>query len=78
MREERGRPGAASVVRPTLLYISRMLKEIFLRVTLNEVKGLMYLKRRDSSPSRSLPLRPAQGRRAQNDNQSKEIYDALH
>ena len=103
MREERGRPGAASVVRPTLLYISRMLKEIFLRVTLNpsavtlnavkslrvnSVKGLMYLKRRDSSPSRSLPLSPGarffaslrmtEGRRAQNDNQSKEIYDALH
>ena len=39
---------AASVVSLTLLYISRMLKKV-LRVTLNEVKGLMYLKRRDSS-----------------------------
>ena len=39
----------ASVVRPTLFYISKMLKKGFLRVTLNEVKGLMYLKRRDSS-----------------------------
>ena len=38
----------ASVVSLTLLYISRMLKKV-LRVTLNEVKGLMYLKRRDSS-----------------------------
>jgi hypothetical protein len=38
-----------SVVRPTLLYINKMLKEVFLRVTLNEVKGLMYLKKRDSS-----------------------------
>ena len=37
-----------SVVSLTLLYISRMLKKV-LRVTLNEVKGLMYLKRRDSS-----------------------------
>ena len=33
----------ASVVSLTLLYISRMLKKV-LRVTLNEVKGLMYLK----------------------------------
>ena len=39
----------ASVVRPTLLYISKLLKKVFLRVTLNKVKGLMYLKRRDSS-----------------------------
>ena len=38
----------SSVVSLTLLYISRMLKKV-LRVTLNEVKGLMYLKRRDSS-----------------------------
>ena len=37
------------MVRPTLLYISKMLKKVFLRVTLNEVKGLMYLKTRDSS-----------------------------
>jgi hypothetical protein len=39
----------ARVVRPTLHYTSKMLKKVFLRVTLNEVKGLMYLKRRDSS-----------------------------
>jgi len=38
-----------SVVRTTLLYISKMLKKVFLRVTLNKVKGLMHLKRRDSS-----------------------------
>ena len=43
---------SASVVSLTLLYISRMLKKV-LRVTLNEVKGLMYLKRRDSSRSLS-------------------------
>jgi hypothetical protein len=42
-----------------------MLSEIRLRGTLNEVKGLRYLKNRDSSL------------RAQNDNQSKETDDAL-
>ena len=46
--DEYGSSLATSVVSLTLLYISRMLKKV-LRVTLNEVKGLMYLKRRDSS-----------------------------
>jgi hypothetical protein len=30
----------ASELRPTLLYISKILKKVFLRVTLNKVKGL--------------------------------------
>jgi len=42
-----------------------MLKR-FLRVTLNEVKGLMYFEKAEIL------------RFAENDSQSKEIYDALH
>jgi hypothetical protein len=55
----------ASAVRPTLLYSSGMLKEIRLGVTLNEVKGLVYLKTEIL-------------RFPQNDNQSTETLDELH